>query len=228
MWGPIIANVVFRPPVVNQIGSGSSSLGQTLARIVDRYRTLGLGVSLLSAEHRDADIVEAVSSGGWQPVIALPGMLLGARPARPEPGPGVSLAWVNPEHDLQTFQRLLRDGFADEDDERSMIAAVFAEPASLTPPGIRAIIASVDGTPASCGVAYETEGLGAVGWVATLPAFRRRGLGTLVTAVAADALFDAGASGVTLQASPDGLPVYARMGFREVTQYRIWLPPGDV
>ena len=66
-----------------------------------------------------------------------------------------------------------------------------------------------------------------IGWVATLPAFRRRGLGTLVTAAAADALFESGMTGVALQASPDGLPVYEQMGFREVTRYAIWLPPED-
>jgi GNAT superfamily N-acetyltransferase len=219
---PIIANVAFRPPSEHPIGS--RSVGPILSRIVDRYRSIGHGVSLLSAEHRDADIVEALSSGGWQPVIELPGMLLRARPPRPDQRADVSLRWIDAAEELSSFNEVLQAGFPDEEVERNMIAAVFAEPASLAPPGIRAIIASVDGIPASCGVAYESDGLGVIGWVATLPAFRRQGLGTLITATAADALFDAGATGVTLQASPDGLPVYARMGFREITRYRIWLP----
>jgi ribosomal protein S18 acetylase RimI-like enzyme len=222
---PIIANVAFRPPSTHPVGS--HSVGPILGRILDRYRSIGHRVSLLSADHRDEDIVDAVSSGGWRSAIELPGMLLRARPARPDVRPGVSLSWVDPDRQLSTFRGVLQDGFADEEDERQMIGAVFARPASLAPPGIRAIIASVNGTPASCGVAYESEGLGVIGWVATLPAFRRQGLGTLVTAEAANALFDSGVTGVTLQASPDGLPVYTPMGFREVTRYTIWLPPED-
>jgi predicted N-acetyltransferase YhbS len=220
---PIIANVAFRPPSTNP--ADSRSLGPLLGRIVERYRSIGHGVSLLSANHRDADIVEVISSLGWRSIIELPGMLLRSKPARPAPRPDVSVSWIDPTRDLPTFRDVLERGFADEDDEREMISAVFAKPASLARPGARAIVASVDGTPASCGVAYEAMGLGAIGWVATLPTFRRRGLGTLVTATAADALFEAGVKAVTLQASPDGLPVYARMGFQEVTRYRIWLPP---
>jgi GNAT superfamily N-acetyltransferase len=220
---PIIANVVFRPPSTDQVGT--RSLARILRQMVDRYRAIGHGVSLMSANHRDADIVEVVSSLGWQPVIELPGMLLDARPARPDPGPDVSLTWVDSDQDHDVFRKVLQDGFADDDDERGMIASVFSVPASLAPPGIRAIVASVDGTPASCGVAYESPELGVIGWVATLPTYRRRGLGTLVTAVAADAIFDSGATGVTLQASPNGLPVYTQMGFQEITRYQLWLPP---
>ena len=222
---PIIANMVFRQPSANAARSGP--LGPVLELIVDRYRSIGHGVSLLSADHRDADIVEAVSSFGWHCVIELPGMLLESKLVGPDRGRGVSLRWVDPVEDLGVFRGVLQEGFADDDDERDMIAAVFAGPESLAPPGIRAILASVDGTPASCGVAFESEELGAIGWVATLPAFRRRGLGTLVTAELAVTIFEAGATGVTLQASPDGLPVYARMGFREITRYQIWLPQDD-
>jgi GNAT superfamily N-acetyltransferase len=222
---PIIANVAFRPPSSHAVSP--RSVGTTLREILDRYRSIGHGVSLMTADRRDADIVDALSSDGWRSVIELPGMHLGASPTRRVPRSDVSLDWVDPDRHLSTFRRVLQDGFADEEDERQMIAAVFAEPASLAPPGIRAIVASVAGTPASCGVAYEAIGLGVIGWVATLPAFRRRGLGTLVTAAAADALLDSGVTGVTLQASPDGLPVYEKMGFREVTRYAIWLPPED-
>ena len=219
---PIIANVVFRPPSVNSVES--HSIRSVLTQIVDRYEAIGNGVSLLSAHHRDAEIEQVVSSLGWESVIELPGMLLRARLGEPDLAPDVSLRWVDPVQDLGLFRGVLQGGFADDDDGRGMIAAVFAEPGSLVPPGIRAIIAFVDGAPASCGVAYDGAGLGAIGWVATLPSYRRRGLGTMVTTMAVNALFDAGATGVTLQASPDGQPVYSRMGFEEITRYQIWMP----
>jgi hypothetical protein len=169
---PIIANVAFRPPSTYSVGS--RPVGSILGRIVERYRSIGHGVSLLTADHRDADIVRALSSGGWRSVIELPGMVLRARPARPDQRTDVSLSWVDPAQELSAFRGVLQDGFADDEDERQMIAAVFSLPASLSPPGIRAIVASVDRTPTSCGVAYDVEGLGVIGWVATLPAFRPR------------------------------------------------------
>jgi GNAT superfamily N-acetyltransferase len=57
-------------------------------------------------------------------------------------------------------------------------------------------------------------------YVATPERFRRRGLATvLLRAVLADA-HAAGRRTATLQASPDGLPVYERLGFRTVATLR--------
>jgi ribosomal protein S18 acetylase RimI-like enzyme len=62
-----------------------------------------------------------------------------------------------------------------------------------------------------------------VQYVATEAAFRRRGLASrLLQAALADARA-AGASTATLQASPDGLSVYERLGFRRVALLRAFL-----
>lgn len=52
--------------------------------------------------------------------------------------------------------------------------------------------------------------------VATLPAFRRRGIGEALTTACIRFGADNGARGAFLQASAMGRPVYERMGFREV------------
>jgi len=70
------------------------------------------------------------------------------------------------------------------------------------------------------------EGMGYVGWVGTLPAFRRRGLGELVSRAATNAAFELGADIVALEASAMGLPLYSKMGYETVGIDRIWLPPG--
>jgi ribosomal protein S18 acetylase RimI-like enzyme len=60
-------------------------------------------------------------------------------------------------------------------------------------------------------------------YVATDERFRRRGLaGRLLAAVMVSGRAT-GASSATLQASPDGLPVYERLGFRRVATLRAWL-----
>jgi ribosomal protein S18 acetylase RimI-like enzyme len=66
----------------------------------------------------------------------------------------------------------------------------------------------------------------AVGWVATVPEARRRGLGAAVTARAVEHAFDNGAELVVLEASPSGQPVYERLGFAAVGLDRIWEPRG--
>lgn len=93
-----------------------------------------------------------------------------------------------------------------------------AEGETPTPPNGGAVLARVNGEPAS--VAQWTpiiDGCSEIVGVATAEAWRRRGLGGLVTAAAARAAFEAGASTCVL--SPGGetaLRVYARAGFLPV------------
>jgi ribosomal protein S18 acetylase RimI-like enzyme len=60
-------------------------------------------------------------------------------------------------------------------------------------------------------------------YVATLPDFRRRGLGEAMTRRAIAQGAAAGCNVATLQASPLGLPIYERMGFRRVGYYRTYV-----
>jgi ribosomal protein S18 acetylase RimI-like enzyme len=69
--------------------------------------------------------------------------------------------------------------------------------------------------------------MGYVGWVGTLPSFRRRGLGEIVTRAVTNAAFDLGADIVVLEASPMGLPLYEKMGYETVAIDRVWVPPID-
>jgi ribosomal protein S18 acetylase RimI-like enzyme len=62
-----------------------------------------------------------------------------------------------------------------------------------------------------------------VQYVATEAAFRRRGLASRLLRAALAGERDAGARSATLQASPDGLRVYERLGFRRVAQLRAFL-----
>ena len=62
-------------------------------------------------------------------------------------------------------------------------------------------------------------------YVATEAAYRRRGLATRLLTVVLQRGRDDGMRTATLQASPDGLPVYRRMDFREVGLLRAFVRP---
>ncbi|HEY8632019.1 MAG TPA: GNAT family N-acetyltransferase, partial [Candidatus Limnocylindrales bacterium] len=104
---------------------------------------------------------------------------------------------------------------------------VFSSPAALDMPDTVAVIASIDGRDAAAAMVNVIDGMGYVAWVGTLPEFRRRGLGELVSWAATNAAFELGADIVALEASSVGLPLYARIGYETVGIDRIWLPPSD-
>ena len=66
------------------------------------------------------------------------------------------------------------------------------------------------------------DGVGFVGWVGTTEAARGRGAGAAITVAATNAAFDRGARLASLQASPMGESIYARLGYRELFNYRLW------
>lgn len=83
----------------------------------------------------------------------------------------------------------------------------------------RTFLATIDGEPAATStllVADDTAGLYNVG---TLPAFRRRGLGRLVSVAALAAGRSEGARVGVVHASPDGEWVYRALGFEEVCRF---------
>jgi ribosomal protein S18 acetylase RimI-like enzyme len=77
--------------------------------------------------------------------------------------------------------------------------------------------ALVAGDPVSIGSHQPLEGIAEVTGVATLPAFRRRGLGAAVTSLLVRDAFDRGVTTVFLSAGGDDVArMYASLGFREV------------
>ena len=219
---PVIANVGFRPPA----SSAASSMiaDQVIDRIGQHFARVRHGASLLTSKAHDADIEAAAERAGWQAVVQLPVMLADA-PVGERPVDDVSLGWVDPERDVGAFREVLANGFAEDDDERGMVRALFGPSTSLAPPGLRAVLARVDGEVVGAGAAYLFGETAVVGWITVLESHRRRGIGTRITAALTDAAFDEGATVVALQASPMGAPVYERMGFQVVGRDIFWLPP---
>ena len=84
--------------------------------------------------------------------------------------------------------------------------------------GIRGYVAYVDEEPVATATSIQLGSLLGIYNVATVPTRRRSGYGAAVTWRAIDDA-DPATSAVVLQSSPDGIPVYERMGFRTVVEY---------
>lgn len=83
--------------------------------------------------------------------------------------------------------------------------------------GIRFFAAlDADGQCVATGGSRVVDGAALVAGVATLPSYRRRGIGTAITAVALQAAVEAGAREAFLDSSPAGVGIYRRLGFAEI------------
>ena len=84
-------------------------------------------------------------------------------------------------------------------------------------------VAYVDGEPVATTSIVSGAGVIGVYNVATLPGFRRRGFGEAVMRQAlAEVRKERGMERVILQSTPDGLGLYARMGFRTVARVAVY------
>jgi GNAT superfamily N-acetyltransferase len=218
---PIVTNTAWR----SDLGRAPDDVLRAIRGAYDAHGFFG---SLLTSSRTDADLEAAAEAASWIPVTSLPVMVL-PRPEAPSVWPasaGTAARPLDPVVDLDTFRAILADGFFEGDEDgQALVEASFASPASLDGSTTAAFIGTLDGLAASVAGAWLLGADAGIGWVATLPSARRRGLGALVTARAAEWSFEQGAQLAVLQASPSGRPVYEQLGFRPVGLDRLWVSP---
>ena len=217
---PIIINTAFRT-------DSSVTPMDVFARSQAFYQALGNRFSLLTSDHADADINEVAEASGWSMAIELPAMVCRAAVPDASVPAGASIRRAEPLVDIDALRSVVRDGFASDEDEIAAANTVFSSSAALDTSDTVAVIASIDGRDCAAAMVNVIDRMGYVGWVGTLPAFRRRGLGELVSRAATNAAFERGADIVALEASSMAMPLYSRIGYETVGTDRIWLPPSD-
>ncbi len=105
------------------------------------------------------------------------------------------------------------------------VAERFVPLAALGEPGFSLYLAWADGEAAGTAAAHADHGAVGVFGVATEDRFRGRGIGTAITSFAVrDSAVNAGVPVdlAWLQATPQGRPMYERMGFRRAGTWVVW------
>jgi ribosomal protein S18 acetylase RimI-like enzyme len=195
---------------------------------VELFEARGHGFGLFSRDHADGHLEPTFVAAGLRRVLRLPGMVVEAPLAEPQNRDDrVVIRTVETETDRMAWVTADLAGFAESEDDHQAIESAFGRLPSLVGGGVVGHYAVVDGRPVAASMVGVFDGVGVVGWVGTDPNYRRRGIGTAVTRASTNAAFDLGARIVGLQASPDGYPVYLKMGFRVVAGYAIWIPSGE-
>jgi GNAT superfamily N-acetyltransferase len=89
-------------------------------------------------------------------------------------------------------------------------------------------VGRLGGRPVATATLLLAAGVAGVYFVLTVPAARRRGIGTAITLAALREARDLGYRTGVLGASGLGLPVYRRLGFEEYCRIAVyeWHPPG--
>jgi ribosomal protein S18 acetylase RimI-like enzyme len=182
----------------------------------------GHGYGIWTRAHADAALEAVLPTVGFSLDVDFPVMVLEERPADVPAPDGTVLREVVDAAGVADFRTADRAGFASHDVERAAVDSAFRDPGSLLDPAVAGFVAYVDGVPAAAALSFTALEVARIGWVGTVPAFRRRGLGAAVTRAAVLAGFDRGARIAALESSPAGVPLYRSMGFRPITSYRVW------
>lgn len=186
------------------------------------------GYTVWALEGPDDDLAEAAAAEGLVHATTGPEMVL-TRPIAERPLPvDVSVRMVETESDLRAMHDVLREGFGTIGVPGDVWQAVWPDVDSVHAEHITTALAFWRGRPAATAMAVLGRSVGQLLNVSTIPEARRQSLGEIVSRTVTNAAFERGVAAVSLQATPDGEPLYARMGYEEIGRYRwyVKMTPG--
>ncbi len=217
---PAISNVAFRT------GEADAEALVDRARGFFARRGRGFSFMLRGREAADRDLEAAATAAGLSEVYAMPEMTLAAPLPAEAPPPGVAVRRIAAERDAEDYWRICAAAYPDVGFPPEVFGH-YTRHEGLRADNLAAFLADLDGEPVAAAMTIVTRGVAGIYWVAALGQARGRGVGRAVTAAAVEAGFGLGADLASLQASPMGRPVYERMGFEAIFDYRLLMmrPP---
>jgi ribosomal protein S18 acetylase RimI-like enzyme len=169
----------------------------------------------------DAASERAAEALGMRYTDSIPGLVVSPIPDGATAGLDLEIRTVADAQALEDCVRVNAEAFGMPlEDVRYLLPMTM-----IKHPRWHSYVGYVDGQPATTSALLITDGIAGVYFVATPEAFRKRGFGEAITSHAVREGAAAGCRVATLQASQMGRPVYERMGFRLVAQYKTFVRP---
>ena len=195
--------------------------GQALDWFEAWFRTRGLkpGIELRVGHHPELETL--LREREYSVVVRRPAMTLHPVTLPPVAASRVTVRAVESDADLAAFQAVQAEAFDLDQD----VAAEFLPRRALETPGVAFFLGWHDDVPcATSALSLSEHGAGIVG-VATLAAYRRRGIGRAVTAAAVHAGVERGADLAWLYPTAMARPLYEGLGFVPREDVRVWVSP---
>jgi GNAT superfamily N-acetyltransferase len=201
--------------VISQPSDPAATLVAAEAAFVARGRVFGMDV----AKGRHPNVEEAVRSAGLSLLFTWPAMAAAVveLPERPLPE-GVLVRLVRDARDAAAVARV--EASLLDPGEDTAIAEEFYGPASLGGEGARTFVAWEGDEPVGIASAHPREGAVGILGVGVVPRARRRGIASALSVIAARAF---PADLAWLHAAGEARSVYARLAFREVAEWEVWV-----
>jgi ribosomal protein S18 acetylase RimI-like enzyme len=190
-----------------------------VAALLDEAAGAGVPFSLSLRSGSDMALADLAAARGMKPGGELPLMALDARAGvgAIRRARGLAVRQLEP-HEGPVHTKVAAAGFGGPEE------MFLPSPDLLRLDGVRCYVGEADEQPVATAVGVTVGEYTAILSVATVPAFRRRGFGTALTARAVTDGILAGAAWCWLEASDEGYPVYRDLGFRAIETCSRWLP----
>lgn len=185
----------------------------------DFFGDLGRGFTFWTRSHIDARLADYCRQAGLQAVGESPAMVLDEPIHDDQRQPAGSLEYVQDEAGFRDFVSVVGRAYETSGVPPESTAAALGYWERMLGPDVIAGVARLDGEAVAAALALLSHGVGGIYWVGTVPEHRSRGLGETCTRFVGNAAFDQGAAFLVLVATKQGVPLYRRMGYRDVASY---------
>jgi GNAT superfamily N-acetyltransferase len=216
---PVISNAAFR-------NEDALDAEEFVARAKSFFANRGRGFSVWvrGAQPEDDDLLAAAEAAGLQFVYAMPEMVLDAPVEAPPLPPGAEMRMLTEVEQIDDYWEIAAASYTSLGFPPEVFAS-YSNRTGLLADNIAAFIAYLDGESVSIAMTIVNHGVAGIYWVGSLEQARGKGLGRATTAAATNAGFEMGADLASLQASPMGKPIYERMGYKTLFDYRLYMSP---